>query len=159
MLLIGLMSGTSADGIDAALVEFAEPNGALTWSLHEFVCLHWPSDLRKLILDCCRPEAPIRLVTALNYRLAIEFANAAIEVAARAGVTLQEVDAIASHGQTLWHQPTPLTLAGMPTTGTLQVGEPSAIAERTGCIVVADFRCADMALGGQGAPLAPYADF
>jgi anhydro-N-acetylmuramic acid kinase len=159
MLVIGLMSGTSVDGIDAALVEFMEAEGALSWSLHGFACLPWQPELRQLILDCCRPDAPVKLVTALNFRLGIEFAAAAAEVAAMAGVSLRDVDAIASHGQTLWHQPTPVPMAGMPASGTLQVGEPSVIAERTGCLVIADFRCADMAQGGQGAPLVPYADF
>jgi len=159
MQLIGLMSGTSADGIDAALVEIEETNDRLHWQLKAFVCLRWPAALRDAILDCCRSDAPISIVTCLNYRLGEEFAIAARAAARAGGVTLAEVDAIASHGQTIWHQPTPLSIAGAPTTGTLQIGEPSVIAARTGCMVVADFRAADMALGGQGAPLAPYADY
>jgi anhydro-N-acetylmuramic acid kinase len=159
MLIIGLMSGTSADGIDAALVEFNEGNGNLTYALRAFVCVPWQPDLRQLILDCCGPDAPVKLVTALNYRLGEEFARAATQVAARAGIDMADIDAIASHGQTLWHQPTAVSLAGMDVTGTLQVGEPSVVAARTGCLVIADFRCADMTLGGQGAPLVPYADY
>ncbi|HLK59931.1 MAG TPA: anhydro-N-acetylmuramic acid kinase, partial [Chthonomonadaceae bacterium] len=84
---------------------------------------------------------------------------AARAVAALAGIALETVDAIASHGQTVWHQPHPLMVGGGTATGTLQLGEPTVIAARTGCLVVADFRAADMALGGQGAPLAPFADY
>ena len=159
MQLIGLMSGTSADGIDAACVEIEEVDGQLKCRLKAFVCVPWSSEMRATILDCCRHDAPLATVTCLNYRLGVEFAAAAHRVAEAAGIAMAEVDAIASHGQTLWHQPTPMAIAGVPTTGTMQVGEPSVIAALTGCIVVADFRCADMALGGQGAPLAPYADF
>jgi anhydro-N-acetylmuramic acid kinase len=159
MMIIGLMSGTSADGIDAALVTFDEDDDGLHWQLLGFICHEWNPELRELILAACCADAPIQLVTVLNFRLGEEFALAANEVVEAAGVAMSEVEAIASHGQTLWHQPTPITLAGHNVTGTLQIGEPSVIAARTGRVVVADFRCADMANGGQGAPLVPYADF
>ncbi len=111
------------------------------------------------ILDACRPDAPLQTITALNVRIGEEFAEAARIAAENAGVALSDVDCIASHGQTVWHQPTPFDIAGMAVTGTLQIGEPSVIAQRTGCVVVADFRPADMAAGGQGAPLVPFADY
>lgn len=158
-LILGLMSGTSVDSIDAALVEFAEQGDTLTWKLRGFTCVAWPVELRKTILDACRPDAPLQMITALNVRIGEEFARAARMAAEHAGVSLSEVDFIASHGQTVWHQPTPIDIAGMAVTGTLQIGEPSVIAARTGCVVVADFRPADMAVGGQGAPLVPFADY
>ena len=164
MRVIGLMSGTSIDGIDAALVDFesvADANGGerLEWRLRHFTCVPWSSALRAAILDACRADAPLQTVTALNYGVGEAFALAARQLAEEAGVSLEDVDAIASHGQTLWHQPTPLSIGGMDMRGTMQVGEPSVIAARTGCRVMANFRGADMALGGQGAPLVPYADF
>jgi anhydro-N-acetylmuramic acid kinase len=159
MILIGLMSGTSADGIDAALVEITGGPRRLRWTLHAFVCVPWEASLRTAILDACRPDAPLQTITLLNYRLGEAFAQAAHAAAEAANWPLSEVDAIASHGQTIWHQPTPLEVAGAATTATFQIGEPAVIAARTGCTVIADFRAADMALGGQGAPLAPFADY
>jgi anhydro-N-acetylmuramic acid kinase len=87
------------------------------------------------------------------------FAHAAIAVAAEGDVPIEAVDFIASHGQTVWHQPEPESVGGVKTRSTLQIGEPAVIAERTGCTVVANFRARDIAAGGQGAPLAPYGDY
>ncbi len=158
MTILGLMSGTSADGIDAALVRI-EDREPLQWSLLGFHCVPWEAELRAAILDACRPDAPLQVLTALNFRLGAEFAKAAKAAVALAGTTLSDVDAVASHGQTVWHQPVPFPIAGEHVTGTMQLGEPSVIAAQTGCVVVADFRTADMAVGGQGAPLVPFADY
>ncbi len=159
MLLLGLMSGTSVDGIDAALVEFEGQGDGLKWTLPGFTCVPWAVELRAAILDACRPDARLQTIVALNVRLGEAFAEAAKVAADKMGVSLADIGCIASHGQTVWHQPTPLTIAGQAVTGTLQIGEPSVIAARTGCVVVADFRTADMAVGGQGAPLVPFADY
>lgn len=159
MQIIGLMSGTSADGIDAALVEIAGGPRRFRWSLRAFVCVPWEAGLQAAILAACRPDAPLQTIVALNYRLGEVFAEAAEAAAQAAGVPMEQVDAIASHGQTVWHQPTPFDIAGAGATGTLQIGEPAVIAARTGRVVVADFRATDMALGGQGAPLVPFADY
>jgi anhydro-N-acetylmuramic acid kinase len=159
MRLIGLMSGTSADGIDAALVRIERRDERPRVEPEAFVCMPWPDAVREAILNACRPDAPLQEITVLNFRLGELFAEAAQAVAEAAGAVIETVDAIASHGQTVWHQPTPIAGAGALTAGTLQIGEPSVIAARTGRLVVADFRCADMALGGQGAPLVPFADF
>lgn len=159
MRIIGLMSGTSADGMDAAVVEISGGPTRWRWKLLGFRCIPWQLELRAAILDACRPDAPLQQITALHYRLGSAFAEAAREAADAAGIALSQVDAIASHGQTVWHQPTPLEIAGVGATGTLQLGDANVIAAETGCVVVADFRAADMALGGQGAPLVPFADF
>lgn len=182
MLILGLMSGTSVDGIDAALVEIVEQKigreigreiggevgGEVGWNehpplfhwvLHHFTCVPWSTALRAAILDACRWDAPLQRVTALHFRLGEAFAQAAVQAVTEAGRKLVELDAIASHGQTIWHQPDPFEIAGMAVTGTLQIGEPAIIAARTGCRVVADFRPSDMAVGGQGAPLVPFADY
>ena len=159
MLLIGLMSGTSVDGIDSALVEITGEPDTLKWQLIAFHCHAWEPALRAEILSVCHASAPLQKVVALHFRCGEVFAEAARTLAEQAGVPLSQVDAIASHGQTIWHQPKPFLIAGVPVTGTLQIGEPSTIAARTGCLVVADFRPADMAVGGQGAPLVPFIDY
>src|SRR5579863_9990187 len=122
------MSGTSVDGIDAALVEIDERDAVTDCRLVAFLCVPWPADWRAAILDACRSDAPAQRITVLNFRLGAAFAEAAKAVADAAGVELDSVTAIASHGQTVWHQPMPIAVAGKMTTGTLQIGEPSVIA-------------------------------
>src|SRR5260370_764946 len=95
----------------------------------------------------------------LNFRLGEVFADAALAVFRKFGVFPKGIVFIGSHGQTFFHQGRPVSLFGSPTASTLQIGEPSVIAARTGITTVGDFRPADMALGGQGAPLVPYADY
>ena len=155
MRIIGLMSGTSADGIDAALVEISGGPGEWDWKLLTFVCLPWPEALRGAILRACLPDATVEQMVPLNTALGEKFADAARTVADKAGIPLSEIDAIASHGQTIRHISGP----GNSGRGTLQIGEAAVIAARTGCRVISDFRAADMALGGQGAPLVPFADY
>jgi len=161
MMIVGLMSGTSVDGIDAALVELSgmPRDGTLRWSVRAYVCVPWELELRQAILSACAPDTGVQHITALNYRLGESFAEAAQKVVELAGLTFSDIDAIASHGQTVWHQPTPYDIAGVGVTGTLQIGEPAVIAARTGCLVISDFRAADIAVGGQGAPLVPFADY
>lgn len=160
MLLIGLMSGTSADGIDAALVEITGQGRGTRARLLHFACLPHDDAMREAILRLCDPRtATVPDLCALNFALGERFAEAARDVAEAAGVDLADVEAVASHGQTVWHQPVPYPIAGTQATGTLQIGEPAVIAARTGCRVVSNFRTADMAVGGQGAPLVPYADY
>jgi len=160
LLLIGLMSGTSADGIDAALVEIEGEGRSTRVSLRRFLCVPHPESMREAILRACSEEgAASPDICALNFALGESFADAAIQAAAAAGVELSAIDAIASHGQTIWHQPEPVEIAGRSLRGTLQLGEPAVIAARTGCQVVSGFRTADMAAGGQGAPLVPFFDW
>jgi anhydro-N-acetylmuramic acid kinase len=161
MRLIGLMSGTSVDSIDAACVEIDGEPGAYCITLRSYVSQPWEPALRSAILDTCWPDAPLQRVTALNFLVGEAFAEASKIASMEAGWELSTVDAIASHGQTIWHQPTAFSFTGtdLASAGTMQVGEPSVIAARTGCTVIADFRVADMAVGGQGAPLVPFADF
>jgi len=158
-LIIGLMSGTSVDSIDAAVVRIQEIDGSLKLQHLFHHCSPWSPDARKAILSACRVDAPLRDVALLNFLVGEAFGAAAAAAAKAAGISLDSVDAIASHGQTLWHQPEPMAIGGMDCVGTVQVGEAAVISARTGCLVVADFRVADMAVGGQGAPLVPYADF
>jgi anhydro-N-acetylmuramic acid kinase len=159
MLAIGLMSGTSADGIDAALVELSA-SPPVRVALKAFVTVPYPETVRRDIFRLFDREASsTELLCRTNFVLGELFARAALEVTAEGGVPIEAIDFIASHGQTVWHQPELKTIAGITTRSTLQIGEPAVIAERTGCTVVANFRARDIAAGGQGAPLAPYGDY
>jgi anhydro-N-acetylmuramic acid kinase len=152
MRVIGLMSGTSADGIDAALVEWPDGEAARPFRLRSHVETPFEPDFQARIhrLAAGRVPAPdaLRELAALDVALAERFAAAAQRAAEAAGVPIDAVDAIGSHGQTVGHYP--------ESHATLQIGDPSLIAERTGCTVVADFRPRDLAAGGEGAPLAPF---
>ena len=146
------MSGTSADGVDAALVEW--PDGAETrpFRLVAFHADPFPASLQerihRLAAGRVAPGEALRELAALDVVLGERFAEAALAVCRAAAVELDAIDAIASHGQTVAHHP--------ELRATLQIGDPSVIAERTGCTTVADFRPRDVAAGGEGAPLAPF---
>jgi len=156
MRVVGLMSGTSADGVDAAIVEISSRKVRLM----AFETFAYTAMLRREILDLCRPEsARVDDICHYNFVLGEVFADAVVKLCSRSGVSLGSVDLIGSHGQTIYHQPSGRRYSGRAIRSTLQIGEPSVIAERTGVTTVADFRPRDMAAGGQGAPLVPYADY
>jgi len=152
MRVIGLMSGTSADGVDAALVEWPDDAAVRPFRLEGFREDPFEPELQDRIhaLVAGRVEAvdALRELLALDVLLAERFAATAASLAREAGVALESIDAIASHGQTVAHHP--------ELGGSLQIGDPSRIAERTGITTVADFRSRDLAAGGEGAPLAPF---
>ena len=159
-LVIGLMSGTSFDGVDAALVRLRGHGTATRVELLAFETYPYPPALRQCVAEASAAETGrVDLVCRLNVLLGELFAEAAVAVAAEAGVAMRRVDLIGSHGQTIHHLPEPASVAGRRVAATLQIGEPSVIAERTGVTTVADFRPRDMACGGQGAPLVPYVDY
>ena len=149
MRLIGLMSGTSADGVDACLAEIDEHRGRLDARVEAFLTVPYPTDLRQRVLGVDTVEELCRL----NFELGELFARAALEVCDEARIKPADVDAVGSHGQTVCH------VDEAPDHATLQIGEPSVIAERTGITTVADFRPRDIAAGGHGAPLVPIVDF
>jgi len=159
-LALGMMSGTSADGIEVALarVSGAPPN--LNAKLLAHTSVQFPPAVRKEILRVAE-QHPITAgaLSQLNFRLGELFADAAIAACRKFRVSPRRISLIGSHGQTIFHQGKPANFLGRPTSSTLQVGEPSIIAARTGITTVGDFRPADMALGGQGAPLVPYVDY
>lgn len=152
-LYLGLMSGTSADGIDAALVDFAD--AARPRLLHGLT-FPWPADLQRQLVALGQSDAPLTLdgFGALDARVGACFAEAARTALEDSGIAATRVAAIGSHGQTLRHRPHGCPAHGGPPF-TLQLGDPSLLAERTGIAVVADFRSRDVAAGGQGAPLLP----
>jgi anhydro-N-acetylmuramic acid kinase len=159
MLVLGMMSGTSADGIDVALarVSGAPPN--LDAKLLDHTSTKFPSALRREILRVAE-QHPITAgaLSQLNFRLGELFAGAAIAACRKFKIASKRIALIGSHGQTIFHQGRPIPCFGSATASTLQIGEPSVIA-RTGITTVGDFRPADIALGGQGAPLVPYTDY
>ncbi|MBS1251850.1 MAG: Anhydro-N-acetylmuramic acid kinase [Anaerolineales bacterium] len=162
MHVIGLMSGTSVDGIDAVLVEIeGRPPGAgdddgIDLSLRQHVHVAYDPELRQEIFACFRPDTgTVDRVCRVNFAIGEAFAGAALEVIEAAGFTPQKVDLIGSHGQTVWHIP---PAEGTPG-ATLQLGEGAVIAERTGITTVSNFRARDMAAGGHGAPLVSYVDW
>ncbi|GAB6043306.1 anhydro-N-acetylmuramic acid kinase [Endothiovibrio diazotrophicus] len=146
-LYIGLMSGTSMDGVDAALVDFAGKAPHLVAS-H---CQPMTDEVREALLRLAtdRSPHPLQCLGELDHLLGEQFARATNALLRQAKIDAAAIRAIGSHGQTLYHRP------DGPTPFTLQIGDPNHIAERTGITTVADFRRRDMAAGGQGAPLAP----
>jgi anhydro-N-acetylmuramic acid kinase len=146
------MSGTSADGIDAALVEWPAGADAQPFRLLGFRETALPAPLQQRVHRLAAGRVPadeaLRELAALDVELGVCFAEAALGLLAELGVAPQEVAAVASHGQTVAHHP--------ELRATLQIGDPSVIAERTGLVTVADFRPRDVAAGGEGAPLAPF---
>jgi anhydro-N-acetylmuramic acid kinase len=160
MLVLGLMSGTSADGIDVALARVSGASPHLDAKLLGHTSSKFPPALRKEILRVAE-QHPIAAggLSQLNFRLGEVFAEAALAACRKFHVSPKRVALIGSHGQTIFHQGKPAPYLGHATASTLQIGEPSVIAARTGITTVGDFRSADIALGGQGAPLVPFADY
>jgi len=160
MLVLGMMSGTSADGIDVALARISGAPPHLNAKLLGHTSVRFPPALRKEILRVAEQQ-PITAgaLSQLNFRLGRLFADAALAACRKFRVPPKRISLIGSHGQTIFHQGRPAPFFGSPTASTLQIGEPSVIAARTGITTVGDFRPADIALGGQGAPLVPYADY
>ncbi|MCH7856060.1 MAG: anhydro-N-acetylmuramic acid kinase [Gemmatimonadetes bacterium] len=153
-LFVGLMSGTSIDGIDAVLVRIdGDSSTTLAWSLLAFSTTAYDEDRRKTILEALEEGTPDTLCR-LHASLGEWFASAVHDVCEAAGVESRELAAIGSHGQTVWHIPPSDVLGG----ATLQLGDAATLAERTGAPVISDFRSRDVAAGGHGAPLVPWLD-
>jgi len=151
-LYIGLMSGTSADGIDAVVAEISAGKHGLRADLLAHVYQKFTPAFRRRVLAACL-HGTVAEICELNFVLGEHFARAALAAVQRCKVKPAQISAIGSHGQTVHHLPNAKSPA------TLQIGEPAVIAERTGITTVADFRVRDMAAGGQGAPLVPFADW
>ena len=154
--VVGLMSGTSADGIDAALVD-VNTQGV---RLRAFRTYPFPPAVRRDVLALCDPAvSTVDRICHMNFVLGELLAGSVLRLAAESGVGLGNIDLVGSHGQTIYHESAGRRFRRRLVRSTLQIGEPSVIAERTGITTVADFRPRDIAAGGQGAPLVPYADY
>jgi anhydro-N-acetylmuramic acid kinase len=160
LLVLGMMSGTSADGIDVALARISGAPPNLNAKLLNHTAVNFPPAIRKEILRVAEQQ-PISAgdLSQLNFRQGEIYAEAALTACKRFRIAPKKIALIGNHGQTIFHQGPPVPYLGRPTASTLQMGEPSLIAARTGITTIADFRPADIALGGQGAPLVPYADY
>lgn len=156
LTVIGLMSGTSVDAIDACVARLWMEDGRLRYDLLGTYTHHIPVHLQKRLLACMTNKpVPLKEICSLNMVVGILFSDAAFGLMNTIPLPPSEVDCIGSHGQTLYHLPPPTQgLLG----STLQIGETSVIAERTGVTTIGDFRVRDMAVGGQGAPLVCLAD-
>jgi len=159
MMVIGLMSGTSADGVDAAIVDIRGTGHHLAIKLLGHYGRSYPPPLRQRILHVAE-RGTVAEVCHLNTLLGEVFAKTVLSAITRYRVRPKQVKLIGSHGQTVHHLPEPTAERGMGTIrSTLQIGNPAVIAERTGITTVSDFRSGDLAAGGQGAPLVPYPHF
>ncbi len=147
-VLVGLMSGTSLDGISAAVVRFDEDKSAIGLELLAFVTKPYSAEQRARI-EGAFAGGSAQQYAALDFEVGAWLADAAVAVMAEAGISRAHIVAIASHGHTIWHD---------PPNATWQMGNAAVIAERTGVAVISDFRSRDMAAGGQGAPLVTIAD-
>jgi len=152
-MAVGLMSGTSMDGVDAALVEIEYSDERVTPQLVAAHTTEYPADILASLNDLS--ALAVDDIARLNFQIGEVFAKAAVDVIDQGGMSPEQIDVIGSHGQTVSHQPRSLGGPGV----TLQLGEPAVIAERTGVVTVADFRVNDVAAGGDGAPLVPYVDW
>jgi anhydro-N-acetylmuramic acid kinase len=157
-VILGLMSGTSADGVTAAVAEITGTGVEAGVRLIAYRTYPYPSEVRGRLFTLFGDGASgLSEASELNMLIGHVFADAAEAITGEAG--LDEVDLVGSHGQTVWHQPGLKEAAGHSYRSTLQIGEPAVIASRTGLPVVADFRKADVTAGGEGAPLTPYLDY
>ncbi|MGC1685760.1 MAG: anhydro-N-acetylmuramic acid kinase [Candidatus Acidiferrales bacterium] len=159
--VLGLMSGTSADGIDVALARISGAPPKLFAQLEGFYAATYPRPVREEILRIANVGvASSARISQLNFALGELFARAALAACRKFRIAPRKIAVIGSHGQTIYHQGEPSNFPGVGRiTSTLQIGEPSIIAARTGITTIADFRPADMAAGGQGAPLVPFVDY
>jgi anhydro-N-acetylmuramic acid kinase len=156
MKVVGLMSGTSGDGVDAAVVDIRGRAQDLRVRLLAFAPMPYPAALQRRIVAAAA-QGTVAEICRLNVVLGEWFAKAALRAVKQAGLRTADVPLIGSHGQTIHHLPAPEREAGLGLIrSTLQIAEPAVIAERTGITTVADFRPRDLAAGGEGAPLAPY---
>jgi anhydro-N-acetylmuramic acid kinase len=160
VLVAGLMSGTSADAIDVALVDIRGQGWNARIKLRGFHSIPYKAAVRERILSIAGGAAvSAREISQLNFLLGELFGRACIAACRRFRVPMGSLQLIGSHGQTIHHQAVASPECGIPTRSTLQIGEPAMISAITGAKVISDFRPADMAAGGQGAPLVPYFDY
>ena len=159
-VVVGLMSGTSLDGVDAAVARLSGSGRALQLDVLAARSFPYPVALRRVLLrNSAADTSSVFDLSQLNVRLAYQYADAVRQIVYAAGLSLADLDLVGSHGQTVHHIPDATDCAALAVTSTLQIGDPSVLANLLDVPVVGDFRVADMALGGQGAPLVPYFDY
>ncbi|NWF89468.1 MAG: anhydro-N-acetylmuramic acid kinase [Ignavibacteriaceae bacterium] len=158
--VIGLMSGTSVDGVDVVLVKLIGNRINTKIKQMGFHTYPFPKKMREMILrNAEKNGGNVTEICKLNFLIARVYIDAIKKLCRKLNFPINKVDLIVSHGQTIHHLPTKEKLFGYDASSTLQIGDPSVIAKLTGVLTVGDFRVGDVALGGQGAPLIPYFDY
>jgi anhydro-N-acetylmuramic acid kinase len=159
--VVGLMSGTSADGIDVAVARISGAPPNISAKIEHATAISFPREIRETILRIANGATSSSAeISELNFVLGKLFGDAVIEACGRFRISVSSIGLVGSHGQTIFHQGNPSRVRGTAhLASTLQIGEPSIIAARTGITTIGDFRPADMAVGGQGAPLVPFVDY
>ncbi|MGN0168038.1 MAG: anhydro-N-acetylmuramic acid kinase [Acetatifactor sp.] len=159
-LVIGLMSGTSADGIDAVLTRITGCGTKTKVEQLDFLFVPFEPQVRERILQIAEGSfGGTAEICKMSNLLGNLYAATCLALCKKAGVRREDIDLIGNHGQTVWHMPVAEEYLEHSVTGTLQIGEDARIAEAMGCPVVGDFRVRDMAAGGLGAPLVPYTEY
>ena len=157
MLAVGLMSGTSLDGVDVVLCDITGKDEDTQVKQLNFKTYEIPEYLRDKIRKCCSRELiPVELICSLNFELGQLFAETVKNLCEESSVNLEDISFIASHGQTIFHIPKAFS-DYVPST--LQIGEAAIIANECRTTVISNFRVMDMAVGGEGAPLVPYSEY
>ncbi len=155
MTAISMMSGTSLDAIDACLIKIYKD---FSFELLETHSLVYPEEVRFKLLETANNNALAEDICFLNFVVGELFAKCALELIDKSAYKKKDIDFISSHGQTVFHIPYDKQIADISTKSTLQIGDISVISQKTGILTVGDFRTKDIAAGGQGAPLVPFAD-
>lgn len=158
-VIIGIMTGTSLDSVDTALCKFYQEDGTYKFALLNYKEYEINQEIRELIFRIINNQFTIKELSQLNFYFAHLFAECSQKVCKEINYNFDDIDAISIHGQTLWHNPTPELFAHKFISSTLQLTSISALSALVHREVIGDFRAADIALGGQGAPLVPIFDF
>jgi anhydro-N-acetylmuramic acid kinase len=155
----GIMSGTSLDGIDVAILDIRGRAWDKKISVLAYRTVSYPKAVRQALLAVSNAYTHTAQIARLHFLLGELYASTLIATCQRSGLPLHSVKLIGCHGQTIFHEGAPVNYLGRRLASTFQIGEGSVIAERTGIPVVSDFRTRDVAAGGHGAPLVPYVDY
>lgn len=157
--VIGLLSGTSVDGVDAVLMKITGSGKSTGIKVIDFITHSIPGNIRYSVFrNSDNKTASIEEIARLNVILGVVFADAVLKILKRNGLKAADIDLIGSHGQTIHHLPGKESFLGYKVKTTMQIGDPSVISNLTGIVTVGDFRIADCAVDGDGAPLVPYLD-
>lgn len=159
MKVVGVMSGTSLDGIDVAIVDIHQSKTGLRIVPLHFRSVPYPAAVRAAILAVSNTMTHTASISRLNFLLGELYADAVIKTCTRAKISMDSLALCGMHGQTIFHEGEPVEYLGHRVASTMQIGEASVVAERTGLWTVSNFRERDIAVGGKGAPLVPFVDY
>src|ERR1700676_468978 len=159
MKVVGIMSGTSLDGIDVAIVDIYRRKTGLRIVPIYFRSTKYPAAVRAAILSVSNTMTHTAAISRLNFLLGELYAEAVIKTCKRAKISMDSLVLCGMHGQTIFHEGEPVEYLGHRVASTMQIGEAAIVAERTGLWTVSNFRERDMAAGGKGAPLVPSVDY